>query len=271
MTFATYADSTEASRPIEMFRFSRGGTITAYTTAEDDLTVGGVDYVSVSVERDDLESVSESQRDEMKLRLSSDLSFFRSYILNVPKDLDRVTIAQIERSDLPSPEEVVLFEGTIQNVDFVDNGQTAEVVIRGDLANANRPMPRFTYQAICNHVLYDTRCKVNPAAGFTLLSTVSAQSGRTVTINTSLTAGFFVGGDITDVVTGDSRMILAQSGNVVQMLLPFNVSNMVGRSVSLRAGCAHTIAICKSKFNNVINYGGFAFSPLLNPFEVSLQ
>lgn len=274
MTFDTYADSIESSRPIELYKFNRGGAVTGYTTAEDAIISGGVEYIPLAIERDDLESVSESQRDEMKLRVSADVALFREYINNVPKDLDRFTLIQVERSDLPSPEEVILFEGTIQNVDFVDNARTAEVVVRGDLANANRPMPRFTYQGICNHVLYDDRCKVDrDSASFKVSGTVtSVPTVRTITVDTanSKADGFFTGGEITDVMSGDVRMILNHVGTSLQLLLPFTVT-MTGRSVVMRAGCAHTIAVCKSKFDNVINYGGFAFSPLLNPFEVSLQ
>ena len=69
----------------------------------------------------------------------------------------------------------------------------------------------------------------------------------------------------------DYRLILSQDGDTVTLLLPFNTSQVtVGTSVDVYAGCDHTIAICKTQFDNVINYGGYAFVPLKNPFQSGL-
>ena len=45
----------------------------------------------------------------------------------------------------------------------------------------------------------------------------------------------------------------------------------VGTEVEVFAGCDHTIATCKTQFDIVVNYGGFAFVPTRNPFESGLD
>ena len=45
----------------------------------------------------------------------------------------------------------------------------------------------------------------------------------------------------------------------------------LGQTVDVFAGCDHSLAICESKFANVINYGGFPFVPIKNPFNSSLR
>jgi len=72
-------------------------------------------------------------------------------------------------------------------------------------------------------------------------------------------------------------LIVAQSGDDLQLLLPFPQS-AVGREVILFAGCDHTPEVCDDKFDtpedtdsNLINFGGFAFVPTRNPFQTGLQ
>ena len=45
----------------------------------------------------------------------------------------------------------------------------------------------------------------------------------------------------------------------------------IGLDVDWFAGYDHSLAICESKSANVINYGGFPFVPIKNPFNSSLR
>jgi len=42
------------------------------------------------------------------------------------------------------------------------------------------------------------------------------------------------------------------------------------QSVTLYPGCSHTIADCRDKFNNLVNFGGFPWIPSKNPFNNSV-
>ena len=75
----------------------------------------------------------------------------------------------------------------------------------------------------------------------------------------------------------DHRLILAQDGDDVTLLLPF-AENIVGSTIVLLAGCDHSITTCDTKFStpldplsNVRNFGGFPFVPTKNPHETGLR
>ncbi len=68
----------------------------------------------------------------------------------------------------------------------------------------------------------------------------------------------------------DARLILAQSGDVLTLLIPF-AENVLGSNIDLFAGCDRSLDTCDSKFAAVPNYGGFPFVPRKNPFGTRLR
>ncbi|KPJ92584.1 MAG: hypothetical protein AMS18_07060, partial [Gemmatimonas sp. SG8_17] len=133
----------------------------------------------------------------------------------------------------------------------------------------NKPLPRFRYQSLCNHVLYDANCTV-VRSSYLYSGTVTAASGNEVTINNLALKGptWAIGGYV-NIDDTDYRMVLDQSGDVVTVLLPFDEA-VLGKTAEVYAGCDHTIGTCNGKFSNAVNYGGFPFVPKINPFEEGL-
>jgi hypothetical protein len=73
------------------------------------------------------------------------------------------------------------------------------------------------------------------------------------------------------VATGnDYRMVVAQSGDVLTLLIDF-AAPMLAQAVTVHAGCSHLIAVCHSKFANAIRFGGFPYIPKRNPFETGID
>jgi uncharacterized phage protein (TIGR02218 family) len=167
----------------------------------------------------------------------------------------------------------VVFKGTVRAVSFTDNGYLAKLSVL-PLNALQRNVPRRTYQYKCNHVLYDSRCQV-VEGDFRFVNTVSAVSadGRTLTVpglDAAKGVGFSSGGFVTIPTLGEFRLILThQATDQIVIIMPFAVSP-VGTSVEVLAGCNHDLDICKSKFDNVINYGGTPFVPLKNPFTAGV-
>lgn len=144
-----------------------------------------------------------------------------------------------------------------------------------------------TYSPHCRHRLADARCGigvhdhhlVHPELyPLRVDLAVAAVDGAEVTITglSDFVDGaiahhpvngpvWFVGGEMIHDATDRRRFILAHSGDVVtlQAHMP---DVTVGDSVRLRAGCNHSIQVCRVKFANLPQFGGFAFTPLRNPF-----
>ena len=96
------------------------------------------------------------------------------------------------------------------------------------------------------------------------------QQGTTITIPHGKAANWFAGGYITyrNNETGalERRSIKENSGTTVTVTaFPLGITD--GKTeVTMYAGCDHTHGTCKNKFNNIVNYGGQPYIPILNPF-----
>lgn len=274
MAFDTYEASQEGSRPIELYTFTIGATINKWTSAEDDVTEGADVFTAINISREKLfGGGTDSQDKALVITVPGDNVIVSQFINAVPGVKANVLIERIQRSDGPTFEVVKIFEGIIDSVAFEKEGRIAKIKLTPLIAAISRPIPRFTYQGLCNHVLYDDRCQVDDTdAAYRLSSAVvTAESANTITV-TGADAhgdGYYTGGFVEADGGADHRLILAQVGTLLTLLLPFSDS-VLGTSVNVFAGCAHTIAVCKSKFDNVVNFGGFAYVPTKNIFSTGI-
>jgi len=281
MTFASYETSTEGSRPIEIFTFVLGATSFYYTSAEDDVTVDTVTYEAIpGLSRGRLSDGAGIGKNSLVVEVPSSNKFARKYISVVPGQRARFTLKRVQRPDFPSPEVVTLFTGYVGSVAFSEQGLKAKIDIAPIQAATSRPVPRFTYQGLCNHVLYDSGCGVNSSdPAYRILGSVSAVSGNTITVDglDAYVDGYFNSGFVEYNNGEDARLVLSHVGTLLTLLLPFPF-DINGSNVVVFAGCDHTISTCGSKFSttedatsNVINYGGFAFVPTKDIFTSGLD
>jgi hypothetical protein len=132
-------------------------------------------------------------------------------------------------------------------------------------------VPRFTYMSSCNHIHYDQRCGVS-TAGFSHTGNVSAESGNDITLDGASASGLtFTGSFCRPTGMVDFRMVVAQSGDVLTLSLPF-ATPVLGTNVQAFAGCDRKIdGDCANTYDNVLEFGGFAFVPDRNPFADGLD
>ncbi len=274
MTFNSFEAGQESSQPVELYTFTIGGTVTRLTSAEDDYPSGADTFQAATISREKLSGGGPDQRDKnVVLTVPGDNSIAIQYITSVPGIKADVLIQRVQRPDGATPEEITIFEGRISSVAFENGGRQAKINVDPLVSATSRPVPRFTYQGLCNHVLYDDRCQVDDTdPSFRLSSgSVTAESGNTITVTGAGANGdgYYTGGFVESLVANDFRLIIKQVGTLLTLHLPFDAS-VNGSTVNVFAGCDHTIAVCKSKFNNIINYGGFAFVPTKNIFQTGL-
>lgn len=114
----------------------------------------------------------------------------------------------------------------------------------------------------CWKNLYSTTCGAVKANFKTTLAVTV--SGTIVTLPGVQDLNKFAGGVIEK--AGESRRIIRNSGTTLEISTPF-VSSASG-SADLYLGCNLTSEEC-TKFNNLVNFGGFEYIPILNPMERS--
>lgn len=278
MSYDSFESSVEASRPVELYRIVQGGSTWEFTNADRELVVAALTYSPESVERAPIEQGPEDDKAILNVTIRSDHPFALRFAPSTPGSLAFLTIQRYQFGDGGTPEVITIYEGKVTSVSFEEDEMVAVLAIIPEQAAASRPIPRFTYQNLCNHVLYDTGCKVDETdSRFRLTANVTAFDPATNTATVpgagAFGADWWVGGFMEISGGDDVRMILDQTGDDLQLLLPFPTP-IVGSSVTILAGCDHTIDTCDSKFDtpedtlsNVINYGGFAFVPIKNPYQ----
>jgi len=271
-SFNTLETSVESSRPIELYEFILGSVTYRYTSAEDIVTVGSADYTPLAIGRNQVEQGSDQSTRTLVVTMPSDNPFAEQYISVVPGERATVNVFRYQRDESPSfATQVLLFQGLVQSVRFPDDGTVAEVAVRSIEAALNRNIPRFSYMGMCNNFLYDENCGVDPSS-FNYIGAVTLVDGNDVTVSGAGASGFdFVGGFARPSGANDFRMVLAQSGDVLTLLLPF-ADSIVGGNLQVFAGCDHLIeGDCALVFDNVAEFNGFAFVPNKNIFQVGID
>ena len=270
MTFLAEETSIEGGAPVELYEFVVGGDLFFFTTGEDEITIASTTYTPTSIRRSEILVGPEQRTDIVSVEVPAENPFAKKYVDIVPGSKASLTIKRVHRFDT-TDETIVMFKGVVRSVAFTREGTQAQIAVIPLTGGMSRSMPRFHYSSLCNHVLYDSRCKVIEN-DFRFQGTVSVISGNDITVPgvgasvaNPATAGFVRVGNV------DFRLVLSQATDVLTLLLPFPSSLVsVGTAVDVFAGCDHTIQVCKSQFNIVVNFGGYAFVPLRNPFESGL-
>lgn len=271
-SFDTLELSVESSRPIELYEFVIGADIYRYTSAEALISISGDDYTPETIARGGVDQGSDQADRTLTITLPSSNAFAQRFIDVVPGERASVTVLRYQRDESPAfATSVLLFKGTVQSVNFADDATAAEINVRSIETALNRNVPRFTYMMPCNHFLYDLGCGADPST-HNHVGAVTAVSGNTVTVAGAGASGHdFVGGWARPTGANDFRMVLAQAGDVLTLLLPF-ADSILGGNLQVFAGCDHLITgDCALVFDRVGSYGGFAFVPNRNPFEVGLD
>jgi len=273
MTYDAYEASIESSQPVEIYKIILGPNSYRYTSAEDNVVIDGNTYEAIAISRNKIGRGQEERSNVLEITVPGNNEVAVQYISNVPGQRGRITVERYQRLDGATPEVIKIFEGILASVTFENDAKVAKLAVTPISTATSREIPRFVYSAQCNHVLYDAGCKISKEqVAYKFSGTVTVVSGNTITVPglSGFSAGWFTAGYVEALSGLDSRLITNHSGDVIELLLPFPF-NAVGKNVDVYAGCGHSIAICKSKFDNVVNFGGFAFVPVKNPFQSGID
>jgi uncharacterized phage protein (TIGR02218 family) len=278
MTYDPYEISEEASRPVELYTLGIGSKTWRYTSAEDEVSIDGETYEPISIERTSI-MVSVERSDAVEVTVPALNEFAAMYIGVPPGVVASIEIQRYQRED--TDEELKTeFLGIVQSLKFTNDFQNCALACYWNTAKTGRPIPRFRSGAQCNYRLgaSDT-CKVNlDVADFEFTGSVSAVNANIITVpglSGTYANGWFNGGMVSIPTLGDYRLILSHAGNDLTLLLPFH-EDVTGVLVEVQAGCDHRSGAtgagdCATKFDNVIEFGGYPWVPPKNPFETGID
>ena len=272
-SFDILESSVEDSSPIEIYTITVGSETYRLTSSSQDIDIGVYTWTSTQIDRDAIGQGSEERKRNLNIKLPSDSPFAQAFINVIPGQRAVINIIRLQRDESPTfNTQALVYKGQIASIRFIEDGNQVQLVSRSIEAATSRTVPRYTFMGMCNHVLYDNSCKVNPA-GFTVTGEVTDITGNTITVDgaSSQPDGYWRGGFCKPSADSDFRLILDHTGDVLTLLLPFS-TDLTGQNVQVFAGCDHTLTgDCATKFDNVIEFGGWPFVPTKNIFATGLD
>jgi uncharacterized phage protein (TIGR02218 family) len=222
----------------------------------------------VSIDSSEVTQSNEMAKDAIKLIIPRDNVFARLFLGGVPEQITTVTIF---RGDGSEEDYQYYWKGRIAGASASGDAVTLEC--ENIFTSMRRSGLRALYQKNCRHSLYGRGCNLNDY-DFAVAATAIAVSGFNVTIDvdSTINESEFTGGTL-ETSDGFLRYIINHTGTTLQLIRPLlsleeevNGSNGLA-PITLYPGCDHTMTACKDKFNNLNNYGGFAWLPSVNPFS----
>jgi len=269
MSYDSYESSVEEGRPYELYRFVMGTQEFYFTSAEDEITYNGDDYQPVEISRGPVVLGKQERAKVMSIKIAATSSLAQRYVGPPPGERATVSIFRFQRED-GTGTAALIYSGTVKSATFPANGQFTELNCQSLEASSNRAIPRRTYMGMCNHLLYSTACGVNQAS-HKHLGAVTAVVDNVMTISGLSASGLDAVGGYMENSTGiEKRQILAQSGDDVTVLLPFE-NDPTSTTVTVYAGCNRVLTSdCAVTFSNEARFGGFAFVPNRNPFTAGI-
>lgn len=265
MSYDIAEASVHDAAPVECYKFIGSFRTYRYTSADAAQTVNGETYLPVAGKRGTVRSGTQADDTlSLEIELPFDVDVVRDYAYSESPPKLALEVYRVHRNTDFATDWVLLWKGKVSafNVD----GRIAKVRVPSIFSRALQgDLPNAYYQAPCNHVLYDSRCKVVRAT-YATTTTVSEVGTLAFTVlDDGGVDGALKAGEAVNNRNGERRLILNNVVGTVTISYPF-VDLRVGDEVELVQGCDHSFATCKAKFNNTINYGGHPFIPADNPF-----
>jgi uncharacterized phage protein (TIGR02218 family) len=260
MTYDAREKSAYSGEPIEVYKFSREGLKSwYYTSADADVTVLGQLYEAVPIKRNSVEASQDVKRAALRITMSASEDFPQQFIASPPTDRISIEVRRYHHTDA---EIAFLWVGRVINVEHME--REAVVTCESSVSSLKRPTLRRVYQGSCPHVLYGAECGLDKAA-FAVAAVLEAGTGGVTLVSATFDGyadGYFSGGFVTVLVEScvNRAFVTNHVGPNLTTNLPLQ-GGTVGAAVTAYPGCDHSLNTCNTKFSNVLNYGGFPFTP----------
>lgn len=265
MSYNDIEVSTEDGLPIELYEFAEGLQRWRFATCAGQIVRFDAIFEPAPIERSQLEQTNELEKSSLRVELPRDNSFAVRFLSYIP---DRVVTLTIFRghAGMDTADYVVFWKGRM--VSSSASGNKISFELESVFTSIRRAGLRARYELNCRHVLYQNRCGVDKEL-YRVNGTVSEALGTELGVAAVASApdGWYTGGfAVTE--DGSARFIIKHEADRLYLNWPFQ-ELAAGDPISVYPGCDHLKSTCHSKYNNVLNFGGFPHIPERNPFDGS--
>lgn len=258
---------------IELYKLTAGNTVVAAITANvTSVSYRGDTYQPTAVKRSQIISRPDLLQNKVMLELSVHTPLGLQLQAKVNNNLlHKLTIYR--GADVSSMAQFWAGSLTEQSCD----GEIAKLTYGGGGIALRQLGDRRPFQRRCPFVLYDSlTCRATPSVtGARVRQINQTNDVLSVTGLDGFDVGYFTGGVVSPVfpysaTNADNRFISSHNkeGRYDQLRLSVPMADTPRRNARLTvlAGCDRTWQTCHTKFDNIVNFGGFPYLPLENPY-----
>lgn len=244
---------------IELYEFKIGATRSFFTSADKDILHDTNTYVAAPLARSAIQA--SATEFVSKLQVETD----RHHPIAISAQKDRIAIDVFK---LVGGVKSSVWQGVVVGVSW--NSAGAVLSCEDNLSPIIKLTPSKRYTRNCRHILYSPQCGVgltdlsrpmlilesNPAERYIIFTGISGLNHD---------AGYYGGGILFNgteqyqITTTHTYFDATDSLTKVKANLAERVSIPLGAGYSVAPGCRHTRIHCEEKFNNILNFGGFAY------------
>lgn len=265
------------SKPKELYRFVEGSSVWTVTSGDSSEVYNGETYIPVTIGRSEAESKNELSRANLQITVDLDNAMGRRWLKNILDEVVSLTLFSKDGADV-----AVIWKGRLSSVKPEEIAIT--LVFESIFTSLRRPGLRAKYQRSCPHALYGRGCFLNKE-DWAVTDVVTNVAGATVVMPIAATypTGYFTSGMI-EAPDGTLRFIINHVGDTLTLIRALDPLTAAfaeagyglsygeyfgGVKARIFPGCDRTKETCDSKFNNLLNMGGFPYIPIKNPFSGS--
>lgn len=281
-----------------LYRFLYGATNYYWAGYDQDISVAGgpvakmtdpQTFTSAQIAHTKPEESMDANPGLVVVSLSALDAELRKYFIAVsPRRID-VEIWRVSSAALPGPLDYtddlkMVFKGIVDSISFDDLVVQANCITQ--LLREDMPIPRFFYQKMCNHIVYDQTpgsCQLNPAlfevsltvdtlnraSGYIEFNSLTAINVDSPARSVTITAETFQGGSVTDSLGNEMGIMVCEpltGPTRVRIWLVWMPRTLAAaQTVTLRVGCMYIKRYCHSVMQNLPRFGGTPYIPVSNP------
>lgn len=242
----------------ELYKFTLGSTVWCFTSGDRQESYDGRNYVPIAISRSSIEYKNDMSKDVLEITIDRKNDFAK-------KCLDDEIYAKVKLELFVKEDNQfnVYWNGRLSIVKT--NKGVITLVFESNMSDLRRVGGRRKAQRTCDHALYGSRCRVNKDNFFIsgIISSITS-SGLVISECASKPNAYFSGGQV--LFSDGISVYISQHIGANINLMRGKKSAKIGDSVNVYAGCDKSVSSCKTKFNNLNNFGGFPYMPTKNPF-----
>lgn len=272
MTYSAKETSAYGGNPVYLYRFTRGGLNFDFCSLAETLIVStpAGTFVASSIDHGKIGVGQPINKDNVQIifSLSDD---FASLLLKRSTQFAPTTVT-IWRGHLDDTanEFRVVFKGKVRAAGPRNDTQIV-LSCSGLYSSFKLPGLGGSVHHSCRHALYFGGCRLDKSL-FEDVGTVTAIDDNVLTITEAALEAdeFYTSGTLE--FLGSQTYITGHIGSLITVRYVSSVMSLFFQSgttpiVTLARGCDHSVDTCVSKFNNVLNFGGFPYIPDNDPFN----